>query len=137
MCADLPPLSDLVVIGRRGSSRRLLSDSIKLSNYIQSLRQESAGRKPKIYFIWFASVKLCCILWIVKDKSITGTKTMSTSERTQIILARVKGNVNEWTKLHAILCITHGWLNADSIEFRKWIDLSLIADRMDEIYKSE
>lgn len=55
-------------------------------------------------------------------------------ERTQIIIDRLKNRPNEFTALHAILCMTHGWENADCVKFHKcWLDMSMIAIRLDEL----
>lgn len=58
---------------------------------------------------------------------------MTATERTQIIITKLKGQQYEYTSLHTILCITYGWDNEDCIEFREWIDQHMIAARLDTL----
>jgi hypothetical protein len=55
------------------------------------------------------------------------------ARRTNAILKQNRGNKNEWTRLHVILCMSHGWEDDESIELRTIIDLQAIATRLDEM----
>jgi len=63
---------------------------------------------------------------------------MTKQERTEILLNRERGGKNEWTRLHAILCMDHGFETADGGVFLgidEAVDLVAIARRLDELTK--
>lgn len=53
--------------------------------------------------------------------------------RTDILLARLRGTDNEFTKLHAILCMSHGLDLEDSLLAGAVFDGVRIAERLDEM----
>ena len=61
---------------------------------------------------------------------------MTAQERTQIIIDRERNSgEDEYTRLHAISCMTFDWDVNDSIAHRDFVDDIMIAARLDEIRK--
>ena len=58
---------------------------------------------------------------------------MNKQQRTDIILARNRGEPGEFTRLHAIICIDHGWDSAASVTLTDLFDGVQLAARLDEI----
>jgi hypothetical protein len=58
-------------------------------------------------------------------------------KRTKNILKRHAGKKNEYDCLGAILLMDHDWDSKSGIAFRNFIDLKMIAKRMDEIHAEQ
>jgi len=65
-------------------------------------------------------------------------KQKGVRRRTEMFLKNERGKPHEFDRLHAVLCLTHGWANNEedlqaSIALRDIVDTELIAERCDEL----
>lgn len=63
--------------------------------------------------------------------------TTTKAERTAAILNRERGRPDEWTRLHAIVCMDHGWDATSAVALMNLIDGVALATRMDEIARGD
>jgi hypothetical protein len=69
----------------------------------------------------------------IKDRPCKHRDAQTLEERTEVLLRRERHNPDEYTRLHAILCMDSGWDASTCIELRKFVDTQAIASRLDEI----
>ena len=60
-------------------------------------------------------------------------KASTKAERTASILAQNRDHFHEWSRLHAILCMDHGWDSASSMIVMDLFDGVAIASRLYEL----
>jgi hypothetical protein len=63
--------------------------------------------------------------------------TTTKAERTALILTRERGRPDEFARLHAILCMDHGWDATSSIALMEFFDSVALATRMDKIARGD
>jgi hypothetical protein len=61
------------------------------------------------------------------------TNAATKAERTASILAQNRGHIHEWSRLHAIVCMDHGWDANASVALMDMFDGVAIAARLDEL----
>lgn len=55
------------------------------------------------------------------------------AERTAEILRRNRGHVHEWSRLHAIVCMDHGWDPHSAVALMEMFDGVALSARLDEL----
>ena len=58
---------------------------------------------------------------------------MNTTQRTQVIIEKYRGNKDEYKMLKGILCMNHGWDIEDDMKLHELVDFNMIASRLDEM----
>ncbi|KKK89962.1 hypothetical protein LCGC14_1145100 [marine sediment metagenome] len=58
---------------------------------------------------------------------------MNTTQRTQVIIEKYRGNKDEYKMLKGILCMNHGWDTEDDMKLCELVDLDMIVSRLNEL----